>query len=88
MPRKKKQIPLYERKEKLVEVFWIDAQAEENWEYLEGLDKTAMYIKTVGYQLDKTEVDLIICRSLSSDKGLEGRFHIPLKCIQKIRKIK
>jgi len=60
MPRKKKQIPLYERKEKLVEVFWIDAQAEENWEYLEGLDKTAMYIKTVGYQLDLLSVEVYL----------------------------
>jgi len=89
---KKKKIPLYETKSKLLEIFWIDAQAEEDWEYLSSLEKDGnkdpMYIKTIGYELDKTDNDLIICRSLSSDKGLEGRFHIPLKCIQKIRKIK
>ena len=91
MPKKKK-IPLYETKSKLVEIYWIDAQAEDDWEYLSNLEKDGskdpMYIKTIVYELDKTDNDYIICRSLSSDKGLEGRFHIPLKCIQKIRKIK
>ena len=71
-----------------MEVCWVDAQAEESWEYIDGLDKTPMYIKTIGYELDKTEVELILCRSLSSDKGLEGRFHIPLACIKEIRKIR
>jgi hypothetical protein len=90
--KKNNKIPLYETKGKLIEIYWMDAQAEEEWEYLSGLDKDGkkdpMYIKTVGYQLDKTENELIICRSLSSDAGLEGRFHIPLKCISKIKKIK
>jgi len=90
--KKNNKIPLYETKGKLIEIYWMDAQAEEEWEYLSGLDKDGkkdpMYIKTVGYQLDKTENELIICRSLSSDSGLEGRFHIPLKCISKIKKIK
>ncbi len=86
MPRKSLKIPLFETKSKLLEVYWIDAQAEEEWEYLDNIDKAAMYIKTVGYYIDETDNDLIICRSFSSDKGLEGRFHIPLRCIQKIKK--
>ena len=89
MPKKNKnEFSLYAKKNKIVEVCWVDAQAEESWEYIDGLDKAPMYIKTIGYELDKTEVDLIICRSLSSDKGLEGRFHIPLACIQETRKIR
>ena len=40
------------------------------------------------YFLDETEEEVIICRSLSSDKGLEGRFHIPKDCIKKTKTIK
>jgi hypothetical protein len=92
MTQKINKIPLYATKSKLVEVYWMDAQAEEEWEYLSGLDKDGMkdpmYIKTVGYRLDKTEDELIICRSLSADEGLEGRFHIPLNCILQIKNVK
>jgi hypothetical protein len=87
MARKKK-IPLFKQKQKIVEIQWVDAQGEDEWEYLSEIDKSAMYIKSVGYFLDETEEEIIICRSLSSDKGLEGRFHIPKDCIKKTKTIK
>jgi len=86
--RKRTKIPLYETHQRILEVQWIDAQSEDEWQLLDKIDTTPMYIKTIGYFIEKTDVDLIICRSLSSDKGLEGRFHIPLKCIKKTKKIR
>ena len=87
MPKRKK-IPLFKQKQKVIEIQWIDAQGEEDWDYLSEIDKSAMYIKSVGYYLEETEEEIIICRSLSSDKGLEGRFHVPKCCIKKTRTIK
>lgn len=85
---KNKKIPLFKQKQKIVEIQWLDAQGEDQWEYLTDIDKTAMYIRTVGFYLDETDEEIIICRSLSSDKGLEGRFHIPKACIQKMHPLK
>ncbi len=89
MPKSRKKIPqIFKKKSKIVEIQWIDAQGEDKWEYLNEIDKTAMYIKTIGYHLDETEEEVIVCRSLSSDSGLEGRFHVPKSCIKNIKVIK
>ena len=86
MPKK---IPkIFKDKHKIVEIQWLDAQGEDTWEFLSEIDTKAMYITTVGYHLEETEEELIVCRSLSSDKGLEGRFHIPKTCIKKIKVIR
>jgi hypothetical protein len=83
-----KKIQFFKNKQKIVEIQWLDAQGEDQWEYLTDIDKSAMYIRTVGFYLEETSEEIIVCRSLSSDQGLEGRFHIPKACIKKMITIK
>ena len=79
-PRKKKY-----RQWTPVEIWWVDAQADESWEFVKDLKTDPMNIRTVGYYLESTEVDIIIARSQSCDCGFEGKMQIPWAIIDKIK---
>ena len=79
------------KKYDVVKIKWIDSYtiASGAWIDEEEIDSEGDgHIESVGYYLEKSQTQLILCQSYYKGQGnIQGGFSIPLGCIQEVTKL-
>ena len=73
--------------DKLVLVEWRDSHISlPTWRGQDDIDPDPDLIRTVGFELRRGEVWLTLCQSkwASEDGDVQGVFHIPVACIERV----